>query len=605
MQRIAIRSNRPVFQKRVFLAIVLLFAISGTYLLFSARALTTYSPPGSIAQDCSVDVTNPASSSDTTTNLQAWFNSLPNDSIINLPTNACYNTEYPFSIVSRSNITINGNGATFQQKTDGSGLTYSGKDTVRTRGSVRILDSSLITINSLKLKGTRTGAYTGCYNANLEAQHGFNVAGSSNTTLNNVTVNDVWGDFLEFANGGAGALSTNTTVTSSTFSGAGRQGMGLTWTRGVTISSSTFDTICRSAIDIEPLASSNGEVHDIMIDGNTWTTFNFSWFTAGGNSTNVTNVTVKNNTTDRMNVTASSPSGGAHRSGFYFINNRVSSPARNESSFGFDTVDDILVQGNSYASSAANPEIGVKLTNVNKARVLGNTVTESTPGVRLRSTVTDTIVKDNIYNISSGNKGYKSVLSYCTENADGTCTDGPFTNTATVYECNNTYPGKPLTTCPVTAPSGGGGSSSGGGSGGSTPTTNGTAPSTSGGNSTTSTSNTSNPSSSTNSVINVDSPGELPKALLEIAKNPTQAFKIIRRNPGVFIGLFLIIISLFTTISILLYKRSSLVRGVVDGLVIRLRQLKTPKSKQQPKDGLIINPASPSDPSKHDQLNQQ
>ncbi len=477
-----------------------------------ASRAATMSPPGSIPADCSTDVTSPATAGNSNTNLQAWFNTVPNGSTVNLPANACYNTEYPFLITGRSNITINGNNATFEQKTNGSGLTYSGKDDVRTRGSVKIQDSSNITISGLQIKGTRTGAYTGCYNPNLEAQHAFNISGSSGTVLTNVTVHDVWGDFLEFANGNGGALSANSTVSNSNFSGAGRQGIGLTWTDGVNITGSNFDTVCRTGIDIEPLAPSSGTVHNVTIQNTTWHNFNYAWFSAGGSSTAVGNITIKNNTTDRMNVSASTPAGPTRRSGFYFTGNTTSSPARNEGSYSFDNINDIIVQSNAYVSSAPDPQVGVELSNVTKARITANNVNQSTPGVRVRNAVSDVIVQGNTYAISAGNQGYRAILATCTT-ASGACTYAPYPNTASVYECNNTYPGLPVTPCPTAAPppvAGGGGS---------------TQNSTNAGNSASGSSSSSGSNNQTSSAHapQINGLSDLPGAIITAIRNPAVA----------------------------------------------------------------------------------
>src|SRR5438094_437219 len=89
---------------------ITLISITGGYIaLHSSYAqVSTYTPPGSIATDCSSDATDA---------LNTFFAGLPDNVIVAFGNNACYQLDGTLTLSNKTGITIEGNGATFQRKT--------------------------------------------------------------------------------------------------------------------------------------------------------------------------------------------------------------------------------------------------------------------------------------------------------------------------------------------------------------------------------------------------------------------------------------------------------------------------------------------------------
>ena len=87
-------------------------------------------------------------------------------------------------------------------------------------------DDTGVTIENLNILGTAPGGYV----ASLEAQHGFYIVGGTGVTVDKVSVNAVYGDFVSLENDASGRARTNITVENGQFgaassgdAGAGRQ----------------------------------------------------------------------------------------------------------------------------------------------------------------------------------------------------------------------------------------------------------------------------------------------------------------------------------------------------------------------------------------------
>ena len=118
-------------------------ARQSTQLVRFARVLsaTTFTPPLSISDTCSTDVTGA---------LNSWFAGLPKGATVNLPSGACYlvsnSSSALLTIQDKEWLTINGNGTTFEQRTyDDAGDPQS---PVLTIG-----DNVALTINNVTLRG--------------------------------------------------------------------------------------------------------------------------------------------------------------------------------------------------------------------------------------------------------------------------------------------------------------------------------------------------------------------------------------------------------------------------------------------------------------------
>ncbi len=150
-----------------------------------ATSSTGVSPPSSIADDCA---------SDATAGLVYFFATLPAGSTVDLPANACYlvsNGPDTLRLNHLRGLTINGNGATFEQRRYEGGVC--GDNTVQP--VLTLTSDKDLTFNKLTLVGPGN-----CGGSTNEGDYGIELGqatpGNSDITFDGVTVEDVDGDGL-------------------------------------------------------------------------------------------------------------------------------------------------------------------------------------------------------------------------------------------------------------------------------------------------------------------------------------------------------------------------------------------------------------------------
>jgi len=236
-----------------------------------------------VAADCSVDVTGP---------LLRFFASVP-DGRPGRPTRVrfgrggCYRVEGTLVLRDRRHLRFDGRGAVLRWTTPGA----------RGRRSWRLVGGAGLWFRDLSVEGPAD--QPGVYVPELDNQHGFMVLGVAGFTLERVRVVDTYGDFVYLGSDkGSRQLRRGTSdvvVTQSTFSGAGRQGITLSWVDGVRIEANRFERVARTLIDDEAtrpegggrdvlvrdndigsfghhgyLIHGEGRQHDVRIVGNRW-----------------------------------------------------------------------------------------------------------------------------------------------------------------------------------------------------------------------------------------------------------------------------------------------------------------------------------------------
>lgn len=208
----------------------------------------TYAVPRSIDQ---------TGNSDVTAALQAFLDRVPDGSTISFPHNARYRVEGTLTLTARRNLTIQGNGATVFATTRGS-RNRSQWDFVRDQG---------LTVHDMVVRGANPNAGVGvdAYQAALEAQHGFEVLGSRDVGLNEVTVTDTYGDFVYV--GSSHGPSVDVRVEHSSFARSGRQGLSAVDAQDVRFDHNVITDTRRATFDLEP-DSPEWQVQSIMIDHN-------------------------------------------------------------------------------------------------------------------------------------------------------------------------------------------------------------------------------------------------------------------------------------------------------------------------------------------------
>ena len=237
--------------------------------------------------------------------IASFLSTVPDGSTIQFQPGGCYGQDGTILLANRNNLTINGEGSTFEALASMAGNSF-----WAAQGGTNI------TFTNMTIQGDNPYAEVlqgspGCYNAGWEWQYGFAFDGTDGGTVNGVTVNDIYGDFVEAEddNGNThSAPATNILIENNTFSGAGRMGIGITDGNGITIEHNSFNWVCWEMVDIETdTPYEYGE--NVNIIDNTLGSNNFGILSDGGNSapTNNGNVTVTGNTMTSYPATTESP----------------------------------------------------------------------------------------------------------------------------------------------------------------------------------------------------------------------------------------------------------------------------------------------------------
>jgi hypothetical protein len=257
------------------------------------------------------------------------LSTVPDGSTIQFQTDGCYEVNETLLFVNMANIIVNGNGATF--------------DNTLTDTNATIWDAqggSNITFENMTIEGSQesvwgTGAtwLTNCSTGSpYEWQYGITFDGTQGGLVDNVTINDVSGDFIEAEddNGNShSAPAANILIENSTFSYAGRMGIGVTDGDGVTVQNSSFSNVCGWMVDMETDTSYEYSAN-VNILNNTLDGGDFGMLSDGGNAApaNSGPVTVTGNTmlaapnTDVDPITVN-PITGTVSTGFVIDNNYI------------------------------------------------------------------------------------------------------------------------------------------------------------------------------------------------------------------------------------------------------------------------------------------
>lgn len=249
--------------------------------------------PSSVPADCST----PANGA-----LTYWLSSLPAGSVAQLGAGRCYAANGEINLYDRSNLTIDGNGATIRLLPG----TGTGHTTL-----VRVTGGSDVTIENLALVGENASTASpadGCPGdsraSSYEWEHGIAFQGTVGGTVEHVTIKQVCGDFIEAefdprvpANEPAyGSPAKNIVVQNSTFDGAGRMGFGLTSFAGVTIQNNTISRVNMAGVDVE-LDFNQEYGQDLLVADNSFSAIRFSLLANAGAGyyPNIANITFTRN----------------------------------------------------------------------------------------------------------------------------------------------------------------------------------------------------------------------------------------------------------------------------------------------------------------------
>ncbi|MGH2795804.1 MAG: right-handed parallel beta-helix repeat-containing protein [Actinomycetota bacterium] len=322
-----------------------------------------YSPPPSIASDCSISVT---------AGLSSWLATVPDLATISFPAGACYRIDETFTIRERTGLTFEGNGAIFRAVTDG--LEHPDP---RNRAHWRLMHVTDIVVRNLRIEGPNEN---GSEISFLEAQHAFDINGGVRVTLSSVSVEEVFGDGVHVSRG-LGTKdkplpprdSEDVLVADSSFEVLGRQGFAVTSARRATFRGNEVSGVQRSAVDIEPRTGTN-VIEDILIDSNDFSDDELYMVAGGGTCTSVfRNVSIVGNTAE----------------GFGPRLGKIGCPHRQN----------LVIESNTITVPSSNVNQGILAVKWSGVSVRFNTfaLEDPIPGVEFQSSSGNLIVQNNLF----------------------------------------------------------------------------------------------------------------------------------------------------------------------------------------------------------------
>jgi hypothetical protein len=273
------------------LLVPVVFHVSSPRLESSAE---TVSPPTGIAADCSSDVSK---------SLTPWLNSLPPNTTVSVRSGACYQVDERLAIKFPTGLTIDGgtyeNAATTPPP--------SGKHALQRGFPVfNVLGGSEVTLENLDIEGADP---TGTYTAKMAFAGGIELQGTSNATINQVSMSGLFGDGVTLAplrggtNHNSGKIKSpvnNVSISNLTVDCAGRMGITFGSVSGATVNNVTISNVGLDTFALEADQGNEGAVK-VTIDGCTSsspanTNYMRSFFANNGvgAAKNTGNITVKN-----------------------------------------------------------------------------------------------------------------------------------------------------------------------------------------------------------------------------------------------------------------------------------------------------------------------
>jgi hypothetical protein len=234
-------------------------------------------------------------------------------------------------VSSRTNLTLDGNGATLRSNGNASG------------GStlITVYRSSGTTIRDFTLIGN--SPTPGVYSTSGEQAHGIRIYDSSGTDISGITVSAVWGDCLYIADASNGVQFHDSRCVS-----VGLMGVGITSGRNITVERVRFDSIGYGLFDIEPNLASEVATN-VVFRNNTAGVLNqapgkrFFFGANGAAGSSISNVTVTGNTISGSPLDTYVTE--ARRSAIVFTTNTSGVPASGPV-LHFAHVDGLTVTGN-------------------------------------------------------------------------------------------------------------------------------------------------------------------------------------------------------------------------------------------------------------------
>ncbi len=299
--------------------------ITNTYL---AGATPTPAPVvAGIAVPATIDATG---SSDASSALIAFVNTVPDGSTIVFKAGGVYRMDAALKFAHRHNLTFEGNGATLRANggtTEASSLFWLGSYGGGNSG---------ILIRNFTLVGN--SSTPGVYQSGREGAHGILVDSGSAIEITGVTVRGVWGDCLYVGSAASGISFHDSTCASN-----GRNGVTITSGTNVTVQRVAFPMSGYCTFDVEPNVSTESASNIKFLDNTAGTWTNSFLSAEGAAGSIVSGLTISGNSVTGGSLVTII--GLARRQNVVFTNNR-STVATWGPVLRFAHIDGLTVTGN-------------------------------------------------------------------------------------------------------------------------------------------------------------------------------------------------------------------------------------------------------------------
>jgi hypothetical protein len=320
------------------------------------------SVPQFMVADLSEDVTGP---------LNAFLAAVPNGSTVRFPRGSRYRIDGTVVLDGKRSLTIDGNGVLFRAFDAGEDhdkkTSYAGWKKTRNRAHWRVRGGHNIVVRNLEVHGAHPDAgKDGTYDYNREAQHGFDLLGVENCTLENVTVHDVYGDCVYMAK------VQGVVVRNSKLTRCGRQGIAVGTGEDVLIEKNLIADSRRGIIDIEPYGE-KWRAGNIRIIGNRLGGSRLLLLPMGGSGT-IGAVFVADNVNTEHNGTPAVANTGKpkqRRGPLLMVNNRLTVGGSPTHGLRITHNDGIFLAGNELTFPAHRKMTALNLTG-SRGAVVGN-----------------------------------------------------------------------------------------------------------------------------------------------------------------------------------------------------------------------------------------
>jgi hypothetical protein len=318
-------------------------------------------PPGipvpvSIASDCSVDITAA---------LNAFIASVPDGNTVVFAADGCYRLEQQLLLDQRTNLVLDGNGAELRRTL----ATPPELQYPTGNRHINVWGGSGITIRDLKITGTNTvpdkRAGFGSYLPPYEFDHAIALQGVTGATIQDVTIDAVWGDGI-FMGQGPTAGTSNVAATNVSIDRNGRQGVSFSRVAGVVLDNVQLLHSRRSGFDFEPAGPgasvSNVEIRNSYVKA-------FLKQVAGGGLGDVYDIFFHNNTIADSSAPVIEILGpeASDRHGWRFYDNFSPNTLGYNEAMHFANVDDIDIQRNVFHLSTKGSRESVQFDNAHGA----------------------------------------------------------------------------------------------------------------------------------------------------------------------------------------------------------------------------------------------